>query len=234
MPFVSVVGTDGVDGVTTLTLEEGVRMEFLPPADLRIGSTSGSGPPGRLVSDGAPGALVQMTSSVEPPAVGDWVGIRVRQTGSAFLRSTAIRYAATAVSVEAGTLETFEDVALSPAGTGLQLDNATLLATIDGLETAGTATSVASFNSTPVIRNSNLLGTLWGVRNDSPAFVVDARENCWGSPDGPSGAGPGSGSAASAGVLFDPWCTSAGIPALPVWGVALLAAGLALVVRRSS
>ena len=81
MPFVTVAGTDGADGVTTLVLEPNMRMLFLPPAELRIGSSSLSGPPGRLLSDGGPiiafeDAGVLMTSSVVPPSVGDWAGVR--------------------------------------------------------------------------------------------------------------------------------------------------------------
>ncbi len=52
---------------------------------------------------------------------------------------------------------------------------------------------------------NNFLGDAnWGVYNPT-GFIVDATYNWWGSQDGPSGDGPGSGYAVSANVEFDPW-----------------------------
>ena len=41
--------------------------------------------------------------------------------------------------------------------------------------------------------------------NNSGVEIVDARENYWGSCDGPSGEGPGSGDSVSTNVDYDPW-----------------------------
>ena len=244
MPFVSVAGTDGPDGVTTLTLEPGIELRFQPPADLRIGEESPSGAPGRLVSDGGKKLSedegILMASSADPPATGDWSGVRVLQTGSARLRSTWLRHASTAVSVEGGALESVERVTIESSTTGLSLLNATLGAVLEGLDVSGAETAVSSSGSTPVMRRSSLLGSVWGVNNVTPAAVVDARESWWGAADGPSGVGPGSGAAVSAGVLFDPWLAAPprprAVPALSAPGLSVLAIalclGAALVSRR--
>ncbi len=57
------------------------------------------------------------------------------------------------------------------------------------------------------ITNSQMFGNLGnGVRNNSSATVT-AAGNWWGSPDGPSGSGPGTGDGVSAGVVFDDFLT---------------------------
>jgi len=54
-----------------------------------------------------------------------------------------------------------------------------------------------------VINFNNIAGnTYYGINTD---IAVDAENNWWGTDDGPSGAGPGSGDAVTANVDYDPW-----------------------------
>ncbi len=218
VPFVTVAGTDGPDGVTTLTLEPGVELRFQPPADLRNGEEAPSGDPGRLVAAGGKATSadegVLLTSSADPPAAGDWSGVRVQLTGSAELQSTWLRHASTAISVESGALDALRAVTIESSTTGLSLSDATLADTLYRLSVSGAETAIVSANSTPVLRSASLRGSVWGVNNLTPASGVDARESWWGAADGPSGAGPGSGSAVTAGVLFDPWRSAPPGPAV--------------------
>ena len=109
--------------------------------------------------------------------------------------------------------------------TGLSLSDATLGDTLYRLTVSGAETAVVSSDSTPVLRSASLLGSVWGVNNLSPASAVDARESWWGAADGPSGAGAGSGSAVTAGVLFDPWrATPPGPAVVPMLSRGALAA----------
>jgi hypothetical protein len=56
-----------------------------------------------------------------------------------------------------------------------------------------------------VINFNNIFGnTAWGA-NNAGTGTLNATYNWWGADDGPSGAGPGSGDAVSANVLFVPW-----------------------------
>ncbi|MEK6871952.1 MAG: hypothetical protein AABX16_03550, partial [Nanoarchaeota archaeon] len=55
-----------------------------------------------------------------------------------------------------------------------------------------------------VINYNTIMDNTFGVTNDG-AGTLNATYNYWGSCDGPSGAGPGSGDITSAGVDFDPW-----------------------------
>ena len=59
---------------------------------------------------------------------------------------------------------------------------------------------------TDVHANTISGNALGGIRNDDTASI-DATQNWWGDPSGPSGAGTGTGDSVSTNVLFDPWLT---------------------------
>ncbi len=75
---VYVKGTDGADGITTLTIEPGVEVRFNRYMKLEIGA--GSGDSGALVAEGTVGTPILFTSNAATPAVGDWYGIRFQNT----------------------------------------------------------------------------------------------------------------------------------------------------------
>lgn len=54
-----------------------------------------------------------------------------------------------------------------------------------------------------------------GVRNADGNVTVDAENNWWGDPSGPSGSGPGSGDAVSNYVDYDPWLTTSMSDSVP-------------------
>src|SRR5262249_12363438 len=71
-------------------------------------------------------------------------------------------------------------------------------------------------NSSPVINNCAFLNNATGgITNSTPAVVVDSRNSYWGTTDGPSGSGPGTGQSVSTGITYEPWITSA--PSDPQW-----------------
>jgi len=59
-------------------------------------------------------------------------------------------------------------------------------------------------NQVSIVRNALSGNSAFGVRS-GPSNATTAICNWWGSPSGPGGAGPGTGDAASANVLFAPW-----------------------------
>ncbi|NOZ28470.1 MAG: PKD domain-containing protein [Chloroflexi bacterium] len=69
--------------------------------------------------------------------------------------------------------------------------------------------------SQPTVRDNTFNGNAaFGLRNEDTSVTVDARGNWWGDASGPSGEGPGSGDAVSAGVDFTGWLpTPAGLTA---------------------
>jgi len=61
-------------------------------------------------------------------------------------------------------------------------------------------------NADGVVVNYNIItSNIMGVQNDDGANQLDAQYNYWGSCDGPSGEGSGSGDAVSTNVDYDPW-----------------------------
>ncbi len=74
---ITVQGTDGADGITTLTIEPGVTIKFYH-GYLNIGAASGS--PGALVAQGTAAQSIVFTSKQAAPAAGDWYGIRIYNT----------------------------------------------------------------------------------------------------------------------------------------------------------
>ncbi len=61
-------------------------------------------------------------------------------------------------------------------------------------------------NATPTINWCNIYGhTSYGVHNLDPGVTINAENNWWGDPSGPSGFGPGTGDSVSNYVDYDPW-----------------------------
>ena len=98
---VNVQGTDGPDGVTTLTILPGVTVAFRGSTKrLRVGRRGA----GALVADGGgPGgpAPIRFTSTSASPAPGDWNGLRFdgQTHPSTLLRNVVIEYAGTTGTV---------------------------------------------------------------------------------------------------------------------------------------
>lgn len=200
-----VQGTAGADAVTTLTLAAGTRLEVEPGFGVDIGATTGA--PGRLeVLPGSPAAQVRVSSYTS--GIGIWSGLRVQATGRVAVEDLEVLHASTALSVR-GTLEKVDRLFAQRGTVGFDLNNATILATIHGLRCNTVSVCFRSYNSLPTVRDSELLGTSYGAQNASPSTTtIDARQNWWGDPSGPSVTGPGRGSGVSGGVLFDPWRSS--------------------------
>ena len=233
---IDVRGTDGGDGVTTLTLLPGVEFRFRYPCQLfRIGN----GEPGALVADGSAGANpAPIVFTTDGPTVGrgSWGTLLFDQMARpSLLRNVVVEYGGSTGCAN-GVLEVNTDPAVTTTveraivrdnqGVGLYLASGTVVfrdSTVTGTTTAlrlagAGATSVLedlslnadtyavyAVNTTATINHSDLLGGSWGVYNQTPSYQVDARNNWWGNPSGPSAEGPGTGRQVSAGVLFNPW-----------------------------
>ncbi len=70
---VTVQGTDGDDGITTLTIEPGVEVRFNAYTGLTIGASSGN--PGALSAIGTSENRITFTSNKATPGAGDWYGV---------------------------------------------------------------------------------------------------------------------------------------------------------------
>jgi hypothetical protein len=212
---VTVQGTDGPDGRTTLTLLPGVAIRMQAGRSFYVGGTT-AGNPGELIADGRTGAgtfqTINFGSAAASPAAGDWEGLRVRTFGRAELYETQVRHATSCVHAQ-GTLGPVDKLSLSRCNVGLDLANAVLEGNLSRVLTGNNGTGVRSSGTSATFRESTLTGTTWGLQNVTPASAcVDAVSNWWGAANGPSGDPPlqgcetedpnGAGSRVSDGVLF--------------------------------
>jgi hypothetical protein len=78
---ITVKGTDGADGITTLTIEPGAEVKFNQYCGMHIGASSGD--PGALDARGSASDPIVFTSNKATPAPGDWYYIRFYNTADA-------------------------------------------------------------------------------------------------------------------------------------------------------
>ncbi|MBN3036230.1 MAG: right-handed parallel beta-helix repeat-containing protein [Bacteroidales bacterium] len=71
----TIQGTDGTNGVTTLALEPGCELRFASSVYLQVGHASNSGYPGGLLAAGTGQQPVVFTANLDTPVPGYWSGI---------------------------------------------------------------------------------------------------------------------------------------------------------------
>lgn len=202
---VTVQGTDGPDGVTTLTVDPGVVARFDQSTGLYVGA--GSGAPGRLVTS-ATAQPVSFAGTLSSPSPAAWQGLSVLHTGQVDLEDVNLYNPSQGLGVYGGTVQAASRIGVFRATYGFEFNAASFGGALSELSCSEVDTCVASTSSTPVIRQSELVGTGFGAHNFTPSSAVDARENWWGSEDGPGPVGPGSGTPITAGVTFDDWLSA--------------------------
>ncbi|ANM30853.1 hypothetical protein ABI59_16630 [Acidobacteria bacterium Mor1] len=113
-----VEGSDGADGITTLTIEPGVEVHFQGVYSIFIGSFSS---PGALVADAQGGARIVFGSDDPSPGAGDWQAIRFRSGAgsSSVMRNVHLEHGGAGgfgtVFLDQGAGETIELTELSIA-----------------------------------------------------------------------------------------------------------------------
>lgn len=193
-----------VPPTATLSINPGVTLKFN-----ESGGDFGLRVEGELHTAGTEADPVILTSQTDS-APGQWTGILL-ENGTAQLNHTEVRYATYNLTVNNTAVST--PVVLHNS----QLHSAAIdgLLVIDGTVTAvcsrftnneGSGVFVLNTGQPTVqIGSSALLGNGTAGLTNQNSNVVDARQNWWGDASGPSGIGPGSGSALLGNALFDPW-----------------------------
>lgn len=78
----NVIGKDGEDQITTLTIEPGAELRFNANTRVTIGSASATDDPGALSAIGSRDSPIRFTSNSTPHAAGDWYGLQFLDTAS--------------------------------------------------------------------------------------------------------------------------------------------------------
>ena len=74
---ITIMGTDGDDQVTTLTIEPGVEVRMGTNLLIQVGGYNSSDPPGALNAVGTAAAPIRFTSNSQTPAPGNWGNILI-------------------------------------------------------------------------------------------------------------------------------------------------------------
>ncbi|MDA8139619.1 MAG: right-handed parallel beta-helix repeat-containing protein, partial [Desulfobacteraceae bacterium] len=205
-------GTDGADGITSLTIMPGARLKFDYSASLKVGDTAGA--PGALFAQGAKDNMILFTSNQPSPAPGNWSGIHfypTTQPGS-LLDFCVIEYGGANMGGGYSGAVCF--------GSNIIVRNSTIRNCANyGLQINGAAASAATIQcntfqqnsfglyigaTAPAIQSSNFLNnTTYGLYNGLTSQVV-AENNWWGDTAGPNK----SGDKIHGTVDYDPWATA--------------------------
>lgn len=193
----------------TLTIDDGVVVKFGEDAQLVVRDRLLPGKDVTLTSQkddsiGGPSAPAAQT-----PSAGDWRGLRIEKSaagaGSFSLNGWTVRYAGPAVTVR-GWSPGLQFLSVSDSEVGLFL--------LDGAQPAVSGSSflrngtglLTNASGVAAITGSQFVGNrLWGVNNQTPSVVLNARNNWWGHSSGAKdvvGNPQGLGDAVSTGVDY--------------------------------
>jgi hypothetical protein len=196
-----------------LTVQQGVVVKFGPDAGLTVrdGMTANQGAVFTSLKDDSVGG--QTKPAAGSPASGDWRGIKVESsTAPNFLslKSLSIRYAGgaggAAFDVRRNNYSAFDLFVVTQSAVGIRAtDGGTVRFT--GLSLLGNQTGLQVNTAANVtVSASEIRGnTVFGATNSTPATVVQATGNYWGSASGPNdsvGNPTGQGDKVSTGVNY--------------------------------
>jgi len=206
----TVKGTDGPDGITTLTIEPGAVVKFSASASMNIGGSSGD--PGALIAQGTASEPIVFTSNKTTPAPGDWYYIRFFNTtddGTTALEHCVVEYG----GYSSGALYLY-DAAPSIQNSTIRYSNSA------GIYATGAGTGAAVINCNtlrynnkgiqwnaslaPEIHSNNFKGnTSYGLSYRG-ATTLNAENNWWNDSAGPNQAGDKT----YGNVDADPWSST--------------------------
>ena len=170
-----------------------------------------------LIADGTSGNPITFTSNASSPAAGDWDGIYfgASTTGSTTMHYCTVEYGGDFNISCASASPTIQHCIIRNSGGDLAgVGITTSGSAAQPLISCSTITNnkigvYATSNANPTIVDCSITAnTTSGVSNTTSAITIDAENNWWGSSDGPSGVGPGSGDAVSNYVDYTPFRTA--------------------------
>lgn len=204
---VTVQGTDGADGITSLTIDPGATLKFRTNTNLKIGG--GTGDPGALIAQGTSDGMILFTSAESSPAPGDWDQIHFAATAAdtstmdycvvelAGSSGKAIFLDNVSVPIRNCTIRNNQTYGLYVSKTGAngaEIECNTFESNLIGLTTA--------YNALPAIEQNNFINnSSSGIRSNSTGLV--AENNWWNDSAGPNQ----SGDQTYGDVDTDPWST---------------------------
>src|SRR3990167_1455081 len=198
----------------TLTIEPGCLVKFDAYTALYIGYYSAA----TLNAAGTSGNPITFTSNAGTPAPADWGGILFYNStddaatimdyctveyGGASSENSNINCNTASPTIQHCIIRNSDGYGIYTLGSG-----AAPLISCSALMNNNYGV-YATASSDPTVVDCRITGnTSYGVYSDISSITLDAENNWWGSSDGPSGVGSGSGDAVSNYVDFTPWRTA--------------------------
>jgi hypothetical protein len=209
---ITVKGSNGEDGVTTLTVATGAELRFNATNYLSVGASSGD--PGALVAEGTAENPIVFTSNQAEPAAGDWIGLSFNDTtddATTRLVHCTIEYAGRGTGGRSvyvySASPTIANCKLRYSqGCGIQIYSGS--PEITHCSISDTLKGIYVQSGDPVIYGNQLAGNAsYGLHNNSTTTLL-AQYNWWGHLSGPYHATTnpdGKGDTVSDYVDYDPW-----------------------------
>ena len=203
----TVKGTDGADGITTLTLEPGAELRMTRYRQFTVGASSGD--PGALRAQGTAADPILFTSNEAGPAAGDWYYIKLDNTSddaSTIMQHCVVEYAGgsqgalyltnASPTIANTTFRYSKNAGIYASGTG----NGT--ATVYCNTFTGNKHGIHwAASPPPEMHSNNFSGnTDYGIYYTGAA-TLNAEDNWWGDTDGPNTGGDST----YGNVDGDPW-----------------------------
>ena len=201
----AVTSSSTVYNTATLTVQPGVQLRFNVNTGLTISS-------GILIAQGTAAQPITFTSNSATPAPGQWNGVAFFVTTTASLMDyCVVEYGGaggndTDLYLSGSPSPTIQHSTIRNSdGAGVRMSNATPVIEHNTITSNAQGMVVTNGTAQETLQHNTIVGnTISGLVNSSPAGIV-ARLNWWGQASGPSWIGPGTGSAISGTVLFEPW-----------------------------
>lgn len=187
----------GLDWMPTssLTIASNGILTINPGATVKLGSGMYIDIQGTLTAVGTSGSPITFTSSAVTPAPGNWTSLYF-EAGTNPSQSQ-VSYATVSYGGAA------YGGAVFVTGSSPQFDHVTVTNSSSYGVRVGT-------NGAPTFKSCAFTGNAsGGLNNTTPTTLVTASLSYWGSSNGPSGRGPGSGQSVTTGVRYEPWLAAA-------------------------
>lgn len=171
----------------SIVINHGAFLSLEPGTHLRFTTGGGLAVAGSLYGLGTATNPITLTSFVEQP--GAWEGVTIGPSARAILQHCSIGYGGKAVAT-------------------LQLQSSNSIVQNCHIHHSIKDGVYVQAGAQPILVNNQIEGNAFGLRNERPGIVVDARNTWWGDASGPyhPTLNPnGRGNAVSDGVRFDPW-----------------------------
>ena len=194
---------------SVLTIEPGVNVRFCTGTNISFGIyTSYNNHYGALWAKGLENLPIRFSSASDLPAPGDWNGLYFRTytaDSSTTMENCVVEYAGTNVYVDNANF-TFKNNTLQYGSAnglttnGGQVDG--MLLECNNFKGNNIGVSITG-GADPRLLNNNFIGNIQdGVNNSGSTSAIDAINNWWNDPDGPTTGDPATGA-----VLYEPVLT---------------------------